>query len=185
MVTVAVLAVVLVAAVPSFNEFRQRSALRGAAEQVTSFWANARFEALKRNSLVKVSMGTSSANYCMGAAVTTDPTDDDGCDCFETDTTDSDYCAVGRYPASQTEWQRIRYLDDPEDTIGDDGVVIIDPKRAALASSATTGYWEMGSPTGGPDYRLRVNIDQFGRAVTCEPAAAGSKMPQYADKRCN
>ena len=75
MVTVAVLAIVLVAAVPSFNEFRQRSALRGAADQVSSFFNNARFEALKRNSLVKVSMSRSGSNYCLGAEVTTSRTD--------------------------------------------------------------------------------------------------------------
>jgi prepilin-type N-terminal cleavage/methylation domain-containing protein len=185
MVAVAVLAVVLAAAVPSFNEFRQRNALRGAADQVTSFWSNARFEALKRNSLVKVSMSTNGSNYCMGAAVTTDPADDDQCDCFESNSADADFCDVGRYPSSQAEWSRIRFLGNPDLLIGDGGVVVIDPKRAALTSSAQAGFWLLAAPAGGPDYRLRVNIDQFGRAVTCEPAAAGAKMPQYLDKRCN
>ena len=63
MVTLAVLAILLMMAVPSFNEFRQRSALRGASDQFISFWANSRLEALKRNSLVKVSMSTSGTNY--------------------------------------------------------------------------------------------------------------------------
>ena len=65
-VTIAVLSIILMAAVPSFNEFRQRSALRGATDQIIGFWANARFESLKRNSLVKVSMSTNSTQYCMG-----------------------------------------------------------------------------------------------------------------------
>src|SRR5690606_19757354 len=54
MVTLAGLAVLAAMAIPSFMDFRQRTALRGAADQVTAFWGNARFEALRRDSLVKV-----------------------------------------------------------------------------------------------------------------------------------
>ena len=185
MVAIAVLSVILMAALPSFNEFRQRSALRGAADQIVSFWANARFESLKRNSLVKVSMGTDNANYCMGAAVTDDAADDTQCDCFETNPANSDFCDVGRYPVDQAEWKRIRYMGTPDDLIGDDGVVIIDPKRGGLTIPTSAGYWELASPAGGADYRLRVNIDLFGRAVACEPSAASAKMPQYTNRRCN
>jgi prepilin-type N-terminal cleavage/methylation domain-containing protein len=185
MVTIGVLSVILMAALPSFNEFRQRSALRGATDQIVSFWANARFESLKRNSLVKVSMGTDNANYCMGAAVTDDPADDTQCDCFETNPANADFCDVGRYPVDQAEWKRIRYLGTPDDLIGDEGVVIIDPKRGGLTIPTSAGYWELASPAGGTDYRLRVNIDLFGRAVACEPSAASAKMPQYTNRRCN
>jgi prepilin-type N-terminal cleavage/methylation domain-containing protein len=178
MVTIAVLSVILMAALPSFNEFRQRSALRGASDQVVSFWTNARFEALKRNSLVKVSMSVSGSNYCLGAEVTTSRNDSTKCDCF------TNACSIGNYPSSQAEWKRVRLLTDPNTTIGNgNGVVVIDPKRAALASSDQAGYWGLASPTGGPDYQLRVNIDQFGRAVACEPDAA-SDMPQYTNRRC-
>ena len=185
MVTVGVLSIILMAALPSFNEFRQRSALRGATDQIISFWANARFESLKRNALVKVSMGTDNANYCMGAAVTTAPDDDTQCDCFETIPANADFCNVGRYPVDQAEWKRIRYMGTPDDLIGDDGVVIIDPKRGGLTIPTSAGYWELASPAGGVDYRLRVNVDLFGRAVACEPTAASAKMPQYTNRRCN
>ena len=185
MVTVGVLSIILMAALPSFNEFRQRSALRGATDQIISFWANARFESLKRNALVKVSMGTDNANYCMGAAVTTAPDDDTQCDCFETNPANADFCNVGRYPVDQAEWKRIRYMGTPDDLIGDEGVVILDPKRGGLTIPTSAGYWELASPAGGVDYRLRVNVDLFGRAVACEPAAASAKMPQYTNRRCN
>jgi Tfp pilus assembly protein FimT len=46
MVTLAVLSILLVAAIPSFIEFRQRAAVRGAGDQLVSFWANAKLEAL-------------------------------------------------------------------------------------------------------------------------------------------
>ena len=187
MVTIAVLSIILMAALPSFNEFRQRSALRGASDQIISFWANARFEALKRNSLVKVSMGTDNAKYCMGAAVTTDASDNSKCDCFETNPSESNFCDVGRYPVDQAEWKRVRYLGTPSNLIGasKNGVVVIDPKRGGLTIPTSAGYWELASPAGGTDYRLRVNVDLFGRAVACEPSAASAKMPQYTNRRCN
>ena len=187
MVTVGVLSIILMAALPSFNEFRQRSALRGATDQIISFWANARFESLKRNALVKVSMSTDNANYCMGAAVTDSAATNTQCNCFETNPANANFCDVGRYPVDQAEWKRIRYLGTPSALIGasKNGVVVIDPKRGGLTLPTSAGYWELASPAGGTDYRLRVNIDLFGRAVACEPAAASAKMPQYTNRRCN
>jgi len=186
MVTIALLSIILMAALPSFNEFRQRSALRGATDQIVSFWANARFEALKRNALVKVSMGTDNANYCMGAAVTNTAATNIPCNCFQTNPADADFCDVGRYPVDQAEWKRIRYLGTPSNLIGasKNGVVVIDPKRGGLTLPTSAGYWELASPAGGTDYRLRVNIDLFGRAVTCEPDGARD-MPQYIKRRCS
>jgi len=186
MVTIALLSIILMAAVPSFNEFRQRGALRGATDQIVSFWANARFESLKRNSLVKVSMSTNNTQYCMGAAVTNTAADNSQCNCFETNPGNTNFCDVGRYPVDQAEWKGIRYSGTPSDWIGKskNGVVVIDPKRGGLALPTSAGYWELASPAGSTDYRLRVNIDLFGRAVVCEPDVA-SDMPQYTNRRCN
>lgn len=180
-VTVSVLAILLVVAVPSFNELRQRRALMGASDQIVSFWNEARFEALKRNELIKVAIvDNGSGGYCIGAATTDDPADDTACDCFS-----STDCDVARFPSSQTEWKRVRYLGDPADFNANDGVAVIDPKRAGLAFTNQFGSWTLASPSGGIDYQLNVNIDRFGRAVECEPAAAGNKMPQFTGRRCN
>ena len=69
MVTIALLSVLLVIAVPSFTEFRQRAAIRGAADQVATFWGDARFEALRRNQFVKVGFRTSGTTFCLGAGL--------------------------------------------------------------------------------------------------------------------
>ncbi len=182
MVTLAILAIILMMAIPSFNEFRQRSALRGASDQFISFWANSRMEALKNNSLVKVSMSTSGNNFCLGAATTTIPADNIKCDCFT-----ANDCDVGSFPADQAEWKRIRYIGDyvQTPTAGSQIVVIIDPKRGGLSNTAMAGYWQIASPTGGVDYKLNINIDRSGRAVVCEPASSTSKMPQFSGRRCN
>ena len=116
MVTVAVLAILAALAVPSFMDFRQRSALRGAADQVTVFWGNARFEALKRDALVKVGFRSSGNTFCLGAATTTDPADDTACDCFDPAAT-SNACNVSLYPASQADWNGVRVASNP--TLGE------------------------------------------------------------------
>ena len=54
MVTIAVMFSFFLMAIPSFATMRQRAALRGAGDEVLAFWNEARFEAVKRNQMVKV-----------------------------------------------------------------------------------------------------------------------------------
>lgn len=187
MVAVAVLAVLAVLAIPPFLEFRQRSALRGAADQVSVFWGQARFEALRRDALVKVAFRSSNGNFCIGAEpadATTAGADNTVCDCFT-----AGACSIASYPSSQNEWNGVRVASNP--TIGDgdgssaDGVVVIDPKRAGLTQTADEGRILLRGPANGPmDYRLDVVIDRNGRAFQCEPTAAPSKLPDYTSRRC-
>ena len=176
MVAVAVLAIGLMVAIPSFNDFRQRSALRGAADQVVSFWANARFEALKRNQRIKVGLYRDGTSFCLGANTATSNTDTAACNCL------TGACDVASYPASQQEWRRITAPAG----VGKNGgnFAVIDPKRGGLGASGQAGFWELSAPTGGPAYRLRVNINPFGRAVTCEPSDATAHIPQFTNRRC-
>ncbi|MEO6172457.1 MAG: prepilin-type N-terminal cleavage/methylation domain-containing protein [Arenimonas sp.] len=186
-ITISVLAILLIIAIPSFNEFRERSALRGAADQVVSFWADSRFEALRRNQFVKVGFKTDATNgMCIGAATTTSKTDDTACDCF-----DATACNISHYPeigtAGQDSWRRVSFNGLP--TLGDtdtdaDGVVVIDPKRANITEASDVGDIKLIGPAGTLNYQLNIKIDRNGRAFICEPAAAGSKIPQYINRRC-
>lgn len=177
MVTLSVLALILVMAIPSFNEFRQRSALRGAADQVLSFWANAKFEAVKQNVPIKVGLiRTDDTNFWLCAAVASSNAD-------TTPITAVTDCTVGTYPGSIPEWKRII----APASVGKNGsdFIVIDPKRGSLGNSGQAGFWELRTPAGGVDYRLDINVDLFGRAVACEPSSSPSKMPQYTNRRCN
>ncbi|MGH8107156.1 MAG: pilus assembly FimT family protein [Arenimonas sp.] len=186
-VTVSVLAILLVIAIPSFNEFRDRAALRGAADQVVGFWGDARFEALRRNQFVKVGFMTDATNgMCIGAATTTSKTDDTPCDCFT-----ANGCDITHYPAAgltgQQEWRNVSNNGLP--TLGDtdsdaNGVVVIDPKRGNIAQASDVGDILLKGPAGENDYQLNIKIDRNGRAFVCEPAAAGDKLPQYINRRC-
>lgn len=183
MVTLTVFVVLALLAVPSFQDFRQRAALRGAADQMSSFWGNARFEAIKRDALVKVAFRSGAAGYCLGADLATGTADDTPCDCFTPGS-----CTIATYPASQSEWRGVRVASNPTLGEGDgttaDGVVVIDPKRGGLTESADEGRILLQGPTGPRDYRLNLVIDRNGRALQCEPTDAPTKLSDYADRRC-
>jgi len=183
MVTIAVLAILLVIAVPSFTDFRQRMVLRGAADQVVSFWADARFHAVRRNSMVKVGFVDNGAGaYCIGAAATTDPSDAVSCDCFDSSAPFD--CDIARFPQDQREWRRIRVPSAT--TLGSGGgVIVIDPKRGNITQSADAGVVSLQSPLGGSqDYRLNIAIDRNGRAFICQPDTGNASLAQYSNRQC-
>ena len=184
MLTLIVAAILLALAIPSFIESRQRSALRGAADQVASFWADARFEALRRNSYVAVTMrGDAAGRMCLGADVVGSATSTTACDCFT-----AGACDVARYPDTQSSWRQVRMPSNP--TLGPNdadliGVAVIDPKRGSLGDDNQAGIYALQSPEGGrSSYRLNVVIDRNGRAFVCEPSTAADKLPQFTNKRC-
>jgi prepilin-type N-terminal cleavage/methylation domain-containing protein len=180
MTAVALVAILVALAIPSFVEFRNRMALRGGADQVVSFWGDSRFEALRRNQLVKVAFRTAGSDICLGAATTADPADNTACDCFTPGA-----CDVAAYPQSQADWRSLRVPTATTIGNGGSGVVVIDPKRGNITERADAGFFSLQSPaSGSADYRLNIAVDRNGRAFICEPAAAPSKLPQYTNRRC-
>ena len=73
MVTIAVLAILMAIAVPSFNDFFQRYRLRGAADDVATLLAVARTEAVARNRNVAVVFSGAGAAWCVGAEGAAEP----------------------------------------------------------------------------------------------------------------
>lgn len=186
MIGLIILGVLIALTVPAFVDARQRASLRGAAEQVASFWADARFEALRRNANVRVTLRSNAeGEMCLGANVVP-PTTSDTCDCFVE--SGAGLCNVARWPESQGDWRAVRPNGNP--TLGTPdtdllGEAILDPKRGNLTDPAHAGVFPLMSPEGGrSEYRLNVAFDRNGRAFICEPAAAPDKLPQYANRRC-
>lgn len=179
LVAMAVLALLLAVAVPAFASFRERTALVGAADQLVSAWTTARFEALRRNQLLKVSVVNSGGAFCIGAVETQDPADNTACNCFGTDPAAADYCGVAVYPGDQDEWGGVTATGAP--TLGGgSGVAVIDPKRGGLTQTSDAGGVTLQSA----DYRLAVFFDRRGRAVVCQPADAAESIARYADREC-
>lgn len=175
-VTIAVLAILTVAAIPSFVDFRERAAVRGAGDQLVSFWADARLEALKRNQAVAVTVRKSGTTMCMGAA-----TGSSACDCF------TNYaCNVAQYPAAQSDWRDVTPVGNPTlgptDTDGV-GLAIIDPKRGYLSDEDDDGGITIQSPRE-HSYRLRFYVDRWARAYLCAPTDSPRALSDYSNRTC-
>lgn len=191
MVTVAVVLILGILAVPSFVSFRSRAALRSSTEEVVNFWNQARFEAAKRNQMVKVGVKRdASGAYCLGAATTTNASDTTPCDCFT-----ANACNVAGFPAppgsnfdTQAEWAGVSFVtvSGTTPTLGgaNNAVAVIEPKRGGLANAAAAGSLTFADPKRGKDYKLNVRIDALGRPLLCESALAANHMPEYNTRRC-
>jgi prepilin-type N-terminal cleavage/methylation domain-containing protein len=185
MVTVAVTVILIMLAVPSFTDFRQRTAIRGATERTLSFWNNARLEAAKRNSMVKFGVFVDGDEFCLGATTTTDPSDETACDCFETNTSDPAYCNVSRYPARQSQWDGVTFPGGAQMTLGEDtGVVVIEPKRTALTDTVDAGAIGFDDPAGSYEYRVNMVVDALGRARLCGSTSSTDILVDYENRQC-
>ena len=188
MVTVAVIVVLMLIAQPSFEGLRQRAAIRGAGEHLASFWNQARLEAAKRNTMVKVGVVQSGGGgtFCLGAATTTDPTDTVPCDCTSASPA-SDVCDIARFPNDQSEWRQVTLsgitLGGGSD-LTDIEAVVIEPKRTNLVVPADAGTISLTGPSGQFDYRLNLAVDRFGKAQLCESTSATDHLSDYASRQC-
>lgn len=187
MVTLAVIVVLLLVAIPSFQAFRQRAALRAESEQVLAIWNQSRMEAAKRNTPVKFSRTVGSGSYCVGARVATSNTDTTGCDCTITDTSSTSYCDVARWPstsaaADQAEWGGVSLAAPSAAT--DLATAVIEPKHLILGASGQAGSFALLGPSGRKQYKLYMEIDGMGRGVLCQPTNAVDKMSDYGARGC-
>lgn len=182
MVTLAVFVILATMAMPSFFSFRQRAATRDAGDEALSFWNQARFEAAKRNAMVKVGVYHSGSTFCLGAATTTDPADSTPCNCSAAAPT-TNVCDVARFPADQNEWRSVALSGTP--TLGGNtGVAVIDPKLTSLTESTDAGAVSFQSPNGRFSYKLNLRVDALGRGVLCESTGDTRPMSDYFDRRC-
>jgi prepilin-type N-terminal cleavage/methylation domain-containing protein len=187
MVTVAVLLVIAVIAQPSLQSARQRAALRGTADQVLSFWNQARLESAKRNRLVKVGVVESGtgAEFCLGAAETAldDVNIDVPCDCMT-----AGACNIAVFPGAQSELNRVTLtgvtLGGVVWPTGTMETVVIEPKRTALLDATKAGTVSLLGPPGNKTYRLQLAVDGVGRGVLCEPTSTTDKLSDYNRQQC-
>jgi len=178
MVTIAVLAIFMAIAVPNFQDFRERAAVRGASEQFVALLAQARFESARRNQPVSVVVRQDGAAWCAGAVLGNAT----NCNCFLPDPTAAGYCALGQAPEQDSASslsgveqavqgnKRTRLLAAPN--FNGDGIVSFDPKLGMLNDAADAGVLVLRSPSDAFDYRLQLAITPAGRTWACVPAAA-------------
>jgi prepilin-type N-terminal cleavage/methylation domain-containing protein len=175
MVTVAVIVILSMLAIPSFQQQRQRAAIRGASDQLLNFWNQARMESLKRNSMVKVSVvqSNSGATFCLGAATTTSDSDTQPCDCTQA-APSSNVCDVARYPADNTaDWDSVvltgMTLGGGTDLTSIQPA-IIEPHRLFLTQTTQAGTMTLSRG----NYKVNLLVDKFGRGYLCQSSSAPS-----------
>jgi type II secretory pathway pseudopilin PulG len=186
-VTIAVVFIFFMMAFPSFASLKQRSAIRGAGDQVLGFWNEARFEAVKRNQMVKVGvMRVGTDGFCLGAATTTNESDTLPCDCSMA-APSSNACDVARYPADQAEWNKVQLAGASwggSTSLSDLKAVVIEPKRTLLTEPADKGTLQLDAPPGQLHYKLNLSVDRLGRGLLCESTHATARLPDYDKRRC-
>jgi prepilin-type N-terminal cleavage/methylation domain-containing protein len=162
MVAILVLLVLVALAVPSLQAVRQRAATRAAGDQLLSFWNQARLEAAKRNQLVKVGVtqSDSGATFCLG---------DSAADNGAWNGTKLIGVTLGG-----SNWPTVAAIEP----------AVIESKRTSLTQPADVGTITLRGPDGPKSYQIRLNVDELGRAVLCEPTAAPDKIGEYATRRC-
>ena len=177
MVSIAVLAILLALAVPSFTEFRERQALRGAADNFVAAIGLAKQESVKRDAWVCVDFKPLSATsgVCLGAKTVSSGTAaaSDGCDCATTPAG----CDVTVFPNTGSELRRVELVADSLKFDDSDTGFVIDPKTAMLTDEDHTGGFQLKTFRG---YQVAVNLNLLGRPVVCTPSDAAKSLPGVA-----
>jgi type IV fimbrial biogenesis protein FimT len=170
MVSLAVLAIVLIAAVPSFVDFFDKNRVRGAADGVVSLISIARAESVKTDLDVNVAIVGSGTSWCVGANSATPPSGGSpagaasSCDC--TDPADASQCRVDgqRSAVERGAYPDVRVGVLPADLTFDSKLGTIVP----LGARSVT----LTSPRG--KFDLAVQVNALGQARLCVP---GGKPP--------
>lgn len=171
MVTVAVMAILLVVAAPSFMSFFDKARLRGAADDLVSFIADARTESVKRNRNVNVAFGGTVTAWCIGAkdadaGVTTTPGDLIPstflpCDCA----TPSGCLVAGQQKTlSSTSYGGVVISAVP-------AAVVFDSRLGAVTPLGTTTV-TLTSPR--RTFDLQMTLSPLGQTTLCVPAGKPS-----------
>ncbi|HVR80737.1 MAG TPA: prepilin-type N-terminal cleavage/methylation domain-containing protein [Luteimonas sp.] len=176
MVTLAVMAIVLVAAVPSFVDFFDKNRVRGAADGVISVISNARAESVKNDLDVNLAFTGSGTAWCLGANAALAPGATGGppfgspapgataCTC--TDPTSTTQCRVSGQRSA------VEVAAYPGVAIGAlPAATIFDGKLGAISPLGVRNV-TLTSPKG--KYDLTVEVNALGQARLCVPTGKPS-----------
>lgn len=167
LVTLAVLAVLVAAAAPSFAAFMDRARVRSAADELVSMVADARGAAAMSGRNVTIAVGGESDAWCVGASQADTPAAGD-------QFAGSDACDCVASPGACTVVGRRAVLDmaehDTVTVVATGAEIEIDGKMGNLVGLGTTTLATFISPN--PDVQLAVVVAPLGQARACVPDGA-------------
>lgn len=169
MITIAVLAVLMALAAPSFSDSISRARLKGAADGVVSLIEEARQQSTRLDRDVNLTFRGAGDNWCVGARAAANPAVGQpvaaapACDCSSA----PGACMVeGRQlVAASADFgpPNNRAMIDRADI-----AVVFDRKLGALQDFTTVGEVLLSQPD--TDYQLQVGVNALGHARVCVPA---------------
>lgn len=169
LITVTVLAVLMALAAPSFSDFFEKARLRGAVDDIVALMNRARAEAVKRDRNVAVSLGGTSAAWCVGANAAAEPGANAmagaavACDC-----TNGGQCLIGGERLVVAAGDRFRGVS--LDTTA--GTLVFDRKLGTLQNIVVGAAITASSESG--RYALQFQVQPLGHVDVCIPAGNAS-----------
>jgi type IV fimbrial biogenesis protein FimT len=151
MVVLAITAVLMTLAVPSFGAQVSRQRLKSAAEALAADLAEARFEAARRGSALHVQFAQGPA-WCWSVATTS------GCDCH--------------VPQQRCQVKAVQSAEHPGVSLAQSSNALFDP---ANGSSVGNGTALLRSARGD---ELQVGLTRLGRVRVCAPQSAALGYPR-------
>jgi type IV fimbrial biogenesis protein FimT len=172
MIAVALVAIMTALAVPAFNDFFEKSRLRGAADDIAGFVGRQRLSAVRMDREVSLSVRGSGNAWCVGARQALNPANPGEampaatqCDCVA----DATRCVVGGEPAvlRSTGYggAAARPTIDAADIL-----LAFDGRRGTLTDFDDAGDVELSSSSG--RWVLRVEVLGLGQPRICVPAGS-------------
>ncbi len=171
MMTIILLAVSLVLAIPSFRDAVEKRQVTNAGEQLVSFINSAQGIAQRTNQVVTVSYNRdANDDWCVGAVG-----GETACNCEQTNPLATDYCQIdGRQMiVSQADTDNLEMMH----AVSGDGAYAFDPIRGLFVDLSDSLSMELRSPSG--DFRLTMQVNSTGRVMLCS-ADSSHKVPGYA-----
>lgn len=177
MVSLAVLAVLLVAAAPSFADFFERYRLRSAVDDTLTIFSQARQAAVEADRNVRLSVGGTTTDWCIGGVQAAEPADGELVDPDEPEA-----CDCSGDPAACT-------VEGNQLTVDGSGRpgVSVDEVNTEFAYDSKSGTLDTASFSAPPEidffsssnrYGLSVRISALGQARAC--VIAGKRpVPGY------
>lgn len=168
MVTLAVLAILMTLAVPSFADFLDKFRLRGAVDDVVSVISNARAESVKSGLDVRVDFGGTTGAWCVAAnpAITPSAGQSIGgpadCDCSAG--------TCGAMPDGRMLAVPVGEHTGVTASAASVAEAFVFNSRLGLVSPLAAHSATFTSPAG--KYSLAITINPLGQAYVCVPAGA-------------
>jgi type IV fimbrial biogenesis protein FimT len=166
-VTIAVLAIILAIAVPSFQDFFERGRLKGASDGIVALVSTARGEAVKSGRNVTVSFkDIASGGWCVGASQDLTPASGDplpdisSCDCNV-----SNQCLVDNVErvVRSSDYREVGIDELPEE-------FFVDGRQGTIYASGSSLYnFDILLSSPNNSYQLRLFVSPSGQSSGCVP----------------